>query len=76
MGGAIAASLVGADFRVVCTAKTKITIDRIHKEIPGVEITQSNVEAVSDADIIVLAVKPYIKAGGDCSLCCGYVVAR
>lgn len=63
MGGAIAASLVGADFRVVCTAKTKITIDRIHKEIPGVEITQSNVEAVSDADIIVLAVKPYISAG-------------
>lgn len=60
MGSAIAASLRGDDVRVVCTAATKATLERISNEMPDVEVTSDNAEAVKDADMIVLAVKPYI----------------
>lgn len=60
MGSAIAASLRNGDDRIVCTAASQDTLDRIKSELPGVETTLSNTVAVSDADIVVLAVKPYI----------------
>jgi len=60
MGSAIAASVAGTGCQVVCTAATERTLCVIRDAIPGVEVTLSNAEAVKGADIVVLAVKPYI----------------
>lgn len=60
MGAAIAASLSGHNDRIVCTAATKNTLIRIKSELTDVETTLSNIDAVTDADIVILAVKPYI----------------
>lgn len=60
MGSAIAASLRGDDARITCTAATQATLGRIKTEFPDVEVTSDNIEAVKDADMIVLAVKPYV----------------
>lgn len=60
MGAAIAASLIGHDDRIVCTAATPSTLDRLKKETPGVETSLSNVKASEEADIIILCIKPYI----------------
>lgn len=63
MGSAIAASLTGGDNKVVCTAKTASTLEKISREIPGIETTTDNRDAVCGADIVILAVKPYIADG-------------
>lgn len=60
MGSAIAASLPEGEFDVVCTAASPSTLDRIKASIPHAHTTLSNEEAVEGADIVVLAVKPYI----------------
>ncbi|MDE6791739.1 MAG: pyrroline-5-carboxylate reductase [Muribaculaceae bacterium] len=60
MGSAVAASLPAEDYEVVCTAASRSTLERIKKELPGVEVTTDNSQAVKDADLVVLAVKPYI----------------
>lgn len=60
MGAAIAASLRGDDARIICTAASQNTLDKIKTEMPDVEATSDNVAAVKDADMIVLAVKPYV----------------
>lgn len=61
MGGAIAASLAGpADYEVTCTAASRSTLDRLLDTVPGVSVSLSNAEAVAEADIVVIAVKPYI----------------
>lgn len=63
MGSAIAASLRGHDDHIICTAASQNSLDKIKSEMPDVEITTDNVAAVKDADLIVLAVKPYIAPG-------------
>lgn len=63
MGSAIAASLAGHGDRLICTAATETTLDKIKRELPEAEITTDNVSAVKSADIVVLAVKPYIAPG-------------
>lgn len=63
MGSAIAASLRGDSTRIVCTAATLSTLDKIKAEMPEVEVSADNIAAVRDADMIVLAVKPYIAPG-------------
>lgn len=62
MGSAIAASLPAGEYDVTCTAHTSATLDRLHSELPGAHLTLSNPEAVRDADIVVIAVKPYMVA--------------
>ncbi|MDE6576827.1 MAG: pyrroline-5-carboxylate reductase [Muribaculaceae bacterium] len=62
MGSAIAASLPTDKYDIVCTAATDKTLDRISKDLPGISVTLDNRKAVSDADIIVLAIKPYLAA--------------
>ncbi|MDE6336546.1 MAG: NAD(P)-binding domain-containing protein, partial [Muribaculaceae bacterium] len=62
MGGAIAASLRGTDYEVTVTAHTRQTLSRIHSLCPDFHVTLDNVQAVTNADIIVLAVKPYLLA--------------
>lgn len=63
MGSAIAASLAGHGDRLICTAATETTLGKIKRELPEAEITTDNVSAVKSADIVVLAVKPYIAPG-------------
>lgn len=60
MGSAVAASLPMENYDVVCTAASEATLERIKKELPEVAVSTDNSEAVKDADIVVLAVKPYI----------------
>lgn len=60
MGGAIAASLPTENYSVVCTAATEETLCRIAKEVPTAAFTLDNAAAVEEADIVVIAVKPYI----------------
>jgi len=63
MGSAIIASLVGADYDIVATAAGQTTLDRIAGEHPGVTTTLDNADAIRNADIIVLTVKPYVVGG-------------
>ncbi len=60
MGSAVAASLCGEGNEIVCTAASEATLQKIKRELPEVTTTLSNVEAVTEADIVVLAVKPFI----------------
>lgn len=63
MGSAIAASLLGGGALIVCTAASQSTLDIIKAEMPGAEATADNAAAVRDADMVILAVKPYIAPG-------------
>ena len=60
MGSAVAESLKGSEYEVSCTAASQRTLDRIKASMPEVNVTLSNQEAVKDAEIVILAVKPYL----------------
>lgn len=60
MGSAVAESLKGSDYEITCTAASQPSLDRIKKAMPEVKVTRSNQEASKDADIVILAVKPYL----------------
>lgn len=67
MGGAIArglasSTLVSAE-DIIVTAQTQKTLDRIQTEVPNIRVSLDNLEAVRDADIIMLTVKPWILPG-------------
>lgn len=63
MGGAIARGLAKGtiireeDIRVSNPSRGKL--DALKAEFPALQVTQSNVEAASGADVVVLAVKPW-----------------
>lgn len=64
MGSAVIASLAGdTRYSIVATAHTEATLHHIRTEYKGVVTTTDNIAAVRGADIVVLAVKPYIAAG-------------
>lgn len=64
MGGAIAAGLAkGRVFQpgqITCTARTQKTLDKIKSIDPEITVMNDNVMAVKEADIIILAVKPWL----------------
>ena len=64
MGGAIAAGLAQGDIvkpaDIVCTAKSAATLQKIKERIPALGATQDNCEAIKGADVIMLAVKPWL----------------
>ena len=66
MGGAIARGLISAGTwragDLICTAKTDASLARIQATLPGVQATRDNRQAASEADIILLAVKPWLMA--------------
>lgn len=49
-----------ADFSITCTAKTQTNLDKIKSEYPEVTTLTDNVSAASNADILVVAVKPWL----------------
>ncbi|MDD6254375.1 MAG: pyrroline-5-carboxylate reductase [Bacteroidales bacterium] len=60
MGGALARGWAGTAMHMVTvTARTEETLSR-YKELSGIDTTLDNVAAVKDADVIVLAVKPWL----------------
>lgn len=64
MGEAIARALAKcdtlSDATIVCTAKSQATLDRLHLQQPRLQLTLDNREAATDADIVLLAVKPWL----------------
>lgn len=67
MGGALLkgwakSSANESSLTLTATAHTQRTLDALHAVCPEVRTTLSNTEAVSDADIVVLAVKPWFVA--------------
>ncbi|MCH5267519.1 MAG: pyrroline-5-carboxylate reductase [Lachnospiraceae bacterium] len=56
IGGIIRSELVSKD-NIIATAATRKTIDKVSSEY-GVQVTLNNRKAATEADIIVLAVKP------------------
>ncbi len=59
MGGALAAGLSRAGYTVTVSNRSRGKLDALADEY-GVAVTLSNVEAVKDADVVILAVKPYV----------------
>lgn len=61
MGGAIARALASVpSFSVTVSNPTPEKLEAIKEEYPDVDITTNNIEAVIDADIVILAVKPWL----------------
>lgn len=64
MGGAIARGLIASGTwqaaDLICTAKSDSGIARIQATLPGVQATRDNRLAAREADIVLLAVKPWL----------------
>ena len=64
MGGAIMRGLIKSGScrpeQIICTAKTEATLDRIREYDAHIGVCQDNAEAAAKADIVVLAVKPWL----------------
>lgn len=63
MGGAIARGLLKSGKcspnQIICTAKSKTTLDRMLAYNPALQVTQNNLEAARQASLIIVAVKPW-----------------
>ena len=66
MGGAIMRGLIKSGTcrpeEIVCTARTEATLDNIRAYDKGIRTSRNNAAAAAVADIIVLAVKPWLIA--------------
>lgn len=64
MGGAIARGLVQSALLrpsdLICTARTEATLERMRTSCPGISTGLDNGAAVRGADVVFLAVKPWI----------------
>ena len=64
MGGAIAAGLAKGKLvqsgDIICTARTQATLDKIKAIDPEIVTTDDNAFAAKEADIVILAVKPWL----------------
>ena len=62
MGGALVKgwTKAGMAANLVVTAHTQRTLDRLAEACPGISVTLDNKEAASGADVVVLAVKPWL----------------
>ena len=64
MGGAITAGLAKGKLvqskDILCTARTQATLDKIKAIDPEIVTTNDNAFAAKEADIIILAVKPWL----------------
>ena len=64
MGGAIAAGLAKGKLvqsgDIICTARTQATLDKIKAIDPETVTTNDNAYAAKEADIVILAVKPWL----------------
>lgn len=67
MGGALAKgwakSMDMQQNKITVTARSQATLDRFTKEFPMIATTLDNKEAVKDADVVIIAVKPWLVDG-------------
>lgn len=67
MGGAIARGLAKsgtfAEDAITCTARSAGTLEKLRSTNPGFNLLTDNVAAVNGADMVVLAVKPWLMQG-------------
>ncbi len=61
IGGMISSELVTAD-QVIATRRTQSALDDLSETHPGLHTTTDNVEAVQDASIVLLTIKPQSRA--------------
>ena len=73
MGGAIMRGLVKSGScrpeQIICTAKTEATLNRIKGYDAHIRVSKDNATAVTEADIVVLAVKPWLVAEVMAEIC-------
>lgn len=63
MGGALIKGFArNAGQELTITAKTQATLDRFTEQYPSIQTSLDNKEAVKGADVIILAVKPWLVA--------------
>lgn len=64
MGGAIAKGLIKSGTcspeEITCTAKSEKTLNKLRGYNPALHVTHDNKEAIQGADIVILAVKPWL----------------
>jgi pyrroline-5-carboxylate reductase len=64
MGGAIARGFAKGSFvraeDIICTARTQVTLDKLKADIPAINTSLDNLMACRNADVIILAVKPWL----------------
>ena len=64
MGGAIVRGLIKSGTcgpeEIICTAKTMATLEKVREYDAGIRVSLDNAAAAAEADIIVLAVKPWL----------------
>lgn len=64
MGGAIVKGLIKSGAcspdNIICTAKTESTLDKLRLYNTSLRVSRDNKKAVREADIIVLAIKPWL----------------
>lgn len=64
MGGSIARGLAKGslidDSDIIVSNPSAGKLEKLKKEFPDISITNSNVEAATGADIVILAVKPWL----------------
>lgn len=67
MGGAIMRGLIKSGTcppeQIICTAKTEATLNKIKKFDTNIRVSLDNATAVAEADIVILAVKPWLIEG-------------
>lgn len=67
MGGAIARGLASGTIvdakDITVTAHTQKTLDKLAADIPSINTTLNNLEAAKGADVIMLAIKPWLIKG-------------
>lgn len=61
IGGMIESKLIAAD-HVIATRRTESALDEMAEEFPGLRTTTSNVEAVQEASVVLLTIKPQSRA--------------
>lgn len=49
--------------KITVTARSQATLDRFNKDFPMIATTLDNKEAVKDADVVIIAVKPWLVDG-------------
>lgn len=68
MGGALARALAKSA-TVTVSNPSKPKLEKLAAEVPSLRVTTSNPEAVKEADMVILAVKPWILGGVINELC-------